>query len=84
MTFTMLRSDMVPSHRIQTPTPHTSLRSNVPTVAIAVVAVVKPANSSESILLVTTSWEILKSCPLQRGADSNGEKDDNYGDWWWW
>ena len=49
MTFTMLRSDVPSSHRIQKPTPHTSLRPNVPTVAARVkvkevkaVAVVKP------------------------------------------
>ena len=75
----------MPSQRIQKPTPHTSLRPNVPTVALVVtVAVVKPANSSKSILLFTTSWEILKSCPLQRGADTHGGDDDNDddGDWW--
>ena len=31
----------------------------------------------------TTSWEILKSCLLRRGVDTNGENDENDGDWWW-
>ena len=42
----------------------------------------KPPNSSKSILLFTTSWEVLKSCPLRRGVDTNGENDENDGDWW--
>ena len=53
MTFTMLRSDVPSSHRIQKPTPHTSLRPNVSTVAPAVVVKVVKAVAVVKVVFTT-------------------------------
>ena len=57
----------MPSHGVQKPTPHTSLRANVPTATNAIVTVgeVKPPNNS-SVVVVVVVFTVVKSQTVAR------------------
>ena len=91
MTFTMLRSDVPSSHRIQKPTPHTSLRPNVPTVAARVkvkevkaVAVVKPLyNVPTTVASQSYCLQLPGKNPEVVPASEGGRHNHWYCLCWW-